>query len=242
MALDLHIPNPCPMRWEELQPVGDGKRLCTRCARRVTDFRGMSDDEIAFAHAVADGPVCGVYDEAQLRSGAPPPPPRSHLVTLALGATLLSGTAAAQAPDPSPPVAVQPADPPPRTRDAEPAPSDAPIAESEDSFVVRGTVKDARGEPLPGAFVAMDGTPFRTRTDSLGGFALRIHDASALPGMVQLRFFALGYESKTLRVSRADPRPGVDIVLPTAVIAVQGIVVRAAPRRPWLLRAIRSIF
>ena len=239
MALDLHIPNPCPMRWEELQPTGDGVRLCTRCARRVTDFRGMSDDQIARVHAEADRPICGVYDEAQLRPRAvAPPSARSRLVTLALGATLLSGTAAAQAPGPSQSVATEPANPPPHAPDAEHAPADAPAPEVEDSFVVRGTVRNAQGQPLPDAFVEVAGTQNRAMTDSLGRFILRIGDASARRGAVRLRFFSIGYEGRTVSVL-GSPAPGLDVVLPSAVV---GLVGPSAPRRPWLVRAFRSIF
>jgi hypothetical protein len=241
MTLPISISNPCRERWDKMTPVGDGTRLCARCERRVTDFRGMSDYEIALAHALGDGRVCGVYDASQLRGGeAPPPRPRSGLVTLALGATLLSGTAAAQATGADAHPTTQPADAPSRPQRAEVAPHEAASPAVEDSFIVRGTVKDARGEVLPGVSVLVDNSPYRARTDSVGRYTLKIRGEIPLPTMLRLRFASLGYHSQIVEVSTSAADAHVDVTLGVSVLTMEGIVV-PAPRRTWLSRAIRAI-
>lgn len=241
MALHIRIPTPCTQRWEELEPAEDGTRLCSRCRQSVTDFRGMRDDEVALAHALAGGRICGVYDEAQLRGDTtrrPPAPPR--LVKLALGATLLSGTAAAQSSSPpSAPTVQTPLSPLRATA------SDAAAAETQaapaDTFVVRGTVRDEEGKPLAGAIVVVEGgDPNRhARTDSLGAYTLALD--SRPKG--RLRFAQLGRHSVLADVPPGDPAPRVDATLRIAAIELTtGIVVRAAPPHRSIFDRVLSIF
>lgn len=243
MALDIRIPEPCTQRWEDLEPAGDGTRLCTRCYQRVTDFRGMSDDEVALAHALAGGRICGVYDEAQLRGEAQrrgPAPPR--LVTLALGATLLSGTAAAQS-SPSPrAAAVQTPLLPSRTPAPDAAEAEAPPPVPADTFVIRGTVRDEQGQPLPDAFVVVVGEMnLRARTDALGAYTLRLGDLPA-GERVTLQFVKLGRHGVLADVRTDDREPRVDATLPVAVVEIEGIVVRAPPQRKSIFQRLRSLF
>ena len=63
---------------------------------------------------------------------------------------------------------------------------------------VKGVVKDAKGEPLIGVSVSIEGTPNGTITDMDGRYRL---DAS--PG-AQLRFSYVGFQSHTLRVGHGD--------------------------------------
>jgi hypothetical protein len=243
MALDIRIPEPCTRRWEDLEPAGDGTRLCTRCQQRVTDFRGMSDDEVTLAHALAGGRICGVYDETQLRGDAQrrvPAPPR--LVTLALGATLLSGTAAAQT-SPSPrAAAVQTPLAPSRTPSPDAAEAEVPPPVPADTFVIRGTVRDEQGQPLPGASILVVGeTNLRARTDSLGAYVLRLGDRRS-GQRVTLQFIQLGRRSVLAEVSADDRAPRVDATLPAAVVEIEGIVVRATPQRQSIFQRLRSLF
>jgi hypothetical protein len=240
MALDIRIPDPCTQRWEDLEPSADGTRLCSRCHQHVTDFRRMSDDEVALAHALAGGRISGVYDEAQLRGDTPrrpSAPPR--LVTLALGATLLSGTAAAQsaAPPGTPTVQTPPSPPRVPTADADAAqPSPAPA----DTFVIHGTVRDEEGRPVPDAYV----TVFKeekviARTDSLGAYTLALPEHPR--GPLRLQFIRLGLRPVVVDVPAA-PEPQVDPVLTFEAIDTIGLVVLATPPRRSIIQRVLSIF
>lgn len=55
----------CKQIWDDMKVV-DGGRLCQKCQNVLIDFRGMSDDEIAFHHINSDKPVCGLYDDERL--------------------------------------------------------------------------------------------------------------------------------------------------------------------------------
>lgn len=240
MALDIRIPDPCTQRWEDLERADDGTRLCSRCHQHVTDFRGMSDDEVALAHALAGGRICGVYDEAQLRGDAPrrvPTPPR--LVTLALGATLLSGTAAAQSASPPSPPTVQTPLTPPRVlaADADAAqPSPAPA----DTFVISGTVRNEEGQPVPDAYVRVFGEGrVIARTDSLGAYTLALAERPRRP--LQLQFIRLGLRPVVVDVP-AVPEPRVDAVLTFETIDTIGLVVLATPPRRSIIQRVLSIF
>jgi len=243
MTLNLRIPNPCSQRWDDMPAAGDGRRWCTRCERRITDFRGMSDGEIERVHALSDVPVCGVYDEAQLRPSVRQAcPPRSKLVALALGTTLLSGTASAQsaAADRHPSI-VQPADASPRPRDAE-APAEAPSPAGADTLIIRGTVRDADGRTIAGAIVRLGGTVIGTRTDARGGYELRVGERAALPSTLRLYFTQLGWSFHTVEVSSADPEPRVDVTLTPSAITLDRIVVGVVVRESFLTRLLKSIF
>lgn len=241
MALPIRIPVSCTQRWEELEPAENGTRLCSRCHQHVTDFRGMSYDEVMLAHALAGGRICGVYDESQLRGDTPrrpTAPPR--LVTLALGATLLSGTAAAQSSSPPSTPTVQTPLTPPRVpaADAEAAqPSPAPT----DTFVIRGTVRDEEGRPLHGAMIVVEGQANRRAwTDSLGTYTLKFDERR--PGeSVRLRFIQLGRDGVIVDVPRKLPEMQIDATLEPSVVEIEGIVVRAAPERRSILHRVLSI-
>lgn len=243
MTLDLRIPSPCRQRWDDMPAADDGRRWCARCDRRITDFRGMTDDQVQLVHALSAGPACGVYDEAQLRPAAPlPSPQRSGLVTLALGATLLSGTAAAQpATVDRRPATQQPVDASTRLKETETPP--APSSPDADSLVVRGTVRDEDGKPLRDVLVVV-GNAARARTDSLGGYEVRFAGRGQLPPTVWLRFAQLGRESRTFEVSTDGAEAYVDAVLETYSLPLtQGIVITAvALRESFLVRLWKSIF
>src|SRR5688500_20342168 len=46
--------------------------------------------------------------------------------------------------------------------------------------MVRGTVKDANNNPLPGATVAVKGTAQQTTTDAEGSFSINVQDNTAV--------------------------------------------------------------
>src|SRR5262249_32432999 len=85
------------------------------------------------------------------------------------------------------------------------------------SVQVSGTIKDEKGEPLPGANVLVKGTTVGTTTDAAGSYSLSIPD-----GNVTLVFSFIGYTSKEVPVN-AQSR--IDVTLDPDIISLSEVVV-----------------
>ncbi len=68
------------------------------------------------------------------------------------------------------------------------------VAYGQGSRVIKGTVKDAAGDPLPGAFVVVSGTTNGTSTDLDGNYSLTVSSGKTL------EFSFIGYVSKTVEI------------------------------------------
>ncbi|HEY0610344.1 MAG TPA: carboxypeptidase-like regulatory domain-containing protein, partial [Chitinophaga sp.] len=80
-----------------------------------------------------------------------------------------------------------------RSDSAASSPDIAPVMQQ---YAIQGTVKDAKGEPLPGVTVAIKGTNTGAITDVYGRFRLNVSSDKR----VTLEFSALGFESQTVDV------------------------------------------
>lgn len=60
----------CDQVWEEMEETGCG-RLCQQCSKTITDFRNLSNEEVARIHMFSTTPVCGVYRPDQLKIPSP---------------------------------------------------------------------------------------------------------------------------------------------------------------------------
>jgi hypothetical protein len=220
----------CDQPWDEMEPVGDGRRTCARCERRLVDFRGLSLDEVAQIHAASEVPLCGAYAPEQI-TGAP----RFNLprlVTLGVGATLLSSPGSAQTQRPTPP---SPQDSVLARVAEEPASGDTLI----ETKVLRVAVRDsATGAGVPNVMVSVEGSPRRTLTDSQG--VARIQFPRGAPAAVVLRAAILGYEPDRTPVVMRGTSPEAQIVLRQSRIEYVGVIVRRV-RPPWWKRFLRSI-
>jgi len=220
----------CDQSWDAMAEVGDGRRFCTRCRNPVTDFRGMTKEEITLAHLMSDERVCGVYSPEHLKpvSSSDPTRGRSALVTLALGASLLAARADAQVVErPATEQAQRPAgaQPPQSGRDEAAAPLHA--APQDDTLVIRGTVRLAGdGAPVAQAMVMVAGTQLRTITDTSGGYTLRVPGTAR--GDLRLRVARIGMTTREIAVHarRGETRVDVDDVeMAVTAIGLMGIVV-----------------
>ena len=64
-SLTVQIPQPCPERWDAMQPNGPG-RFCASCRKTVVDYTALSDRELAQQLNQASGDVCGRLGADQL--------------------------------------------------------------------------------------------------------------------------------------------------------------------------------
>jgi Carboxypeptidase regulatory-like domain len=222
----------CDQRWDAMAEVGDGRRFCTRCSSPVTDFRGMTKEQITLLHVMSDERVCGVYSPEHLKPvSSEPGRGRSALVTLALGASLLAARADAQVAErPASEQAQLPADSrSPRQAPDETSASHRPPAQ--DTLVIRGTVRQAGdGAPVAQAMVMVVGTQLRTITDTSGGYTLRV--PGTMRGELRLSVGRIGMETRTVAIHarRGETRVEVaDIAMATSVIGLLGVMVETRP-------------
>lgn len=60
------IPEPCNVPWNGMRPVDTDQRHCSSCAKVVTDFSKMSDDELMLYFRHNGGKICGRLSATQL--------------------------------------------------------------------------------------------------------------------------------------------------------------------------------
>src|SRR5688572_17110112 len=61
----LTIDTPCQQDWSSMTRTDDGK-YCSKCAKNVVDFTGLSDSEIIGLIERTPGPLCGNLNGQQL--------------------------------------------------------------------------------------------------------------------------------------------------------------------------------
>lgn len=60
------IPEPCSEDWEKMRVVDDEHRHCDSCARTLTDFTKMSDDELVLFFKYNNKKLCGRFSQNQI--------------------------------------------------------------------------------------------------------------------------------------------------------------------------------
>lgn len=60
------IPEPCSEDWEKMHVVDDEHRHCDTCARTLTDFTKMSDDELVLFFKYNNKKLCGRFLKQQI--------------------------------------------------------------------------------------------------------------------------------------------------------------------------------
>ena len=149
----IHLPAPCPARWDDLTPAPGG-RHCAACNHIVVDFTTLSEAD-TLAALRQPGRVCGRFRPEQL--AASDTPAGGWARWLAAVAVTLSAC------ETSPPATVAPST------------SAVPTALSA-TLRVQGQVLDAAsGQPLDGAIVISEqDTTRHTRTSTDGQFSLEL--------------------------------------------------------------------
>lgn len=92
------------------------------------------------------------------------------------------------------------------------------IPAAQESVVIRGTVKDQQGAPLPGVTILIKGTTLGTSSDKDGRFELRLPD----PAGITLVFTFIGMESAVITLK--DDKP-LQVVLKELTSEVEEVVV-----------------
>ncbi|WP_129716041.1 TonB-dependent receptor [Pedobacter sp. SYP-B3415] len=103
------------------------------------------------------------------------------------------------------------------------APKPAPAssgASRQDDLTIKGIVKEANGEPLPGVTVRVSGTQTAVSTSSTGTFTIKVPSESAV-----LIFSAIGYDRQEVTVGK---QRSINLTLTQTSESLQEVVVKIA--------------
>ena len=222
---ELSIPKPCHENWDAMTADQQG-RFCGACQKTVIDFTGMSDRQIAAFFKKPVGNVCGRFGGDQLNRIIEVPRKRipwiKYFFTIALPAFLLSKKAAAQG-EVRLKGKVAMCERPALIRGDTAL---LPPQKSQVPKVIRGSVVDESGNPLPGASVFIKNTNRGVATDELGKFKVELQNKNE----TELIISYVGFEMRTVNISEKD---SISITLNSAmqgeVVVTLGLVVRKKP-------------
>jgi TonB-linked SusC/RagA family outer membrane protein len=93
-------------------------------------------------------------------------------------------------------------------------------AAGENTYVLRGTVNDNEGLPMPGVTITQKGTNNMVHTDQNGYFAIYVSDSNNT-----LIFSYLGYEQKEVKYSRGASTTSIVVALTASKSILQEVVV-----------------
>ncbi|HEX8607642.1 MAG TPA: carboxypeptidase-like regulatory domain-containing protein, partial [Pedobacter sp.] len=105
-------------------------------------------------------------------------------------------------------------------------------------FSITGTIRDKKGEAIPGAAVYLSGYKIATVADNDGKFAL----ANLKPGNYDLLVQVIGFLPQNKNVVLSDRTVKVDIALAENVTELSEVVNKADPNRQRYLSMFKSSF
>ena len=187
-----HIPEPCHEDWNKMTPEGKG-RFCASCNKQVIDFSLMSDQQVLNYFKNATGNTCGRFANDQLERPThetTQPKKKVWWVAAVMPLLLLINKANAQTKGKvliNKPYTVS-------TKidrltgfvvsSAEP---------TQGGKIIRGSVQNQNGIPVPFATVSLKNSIANTITDSLGNFELH---TPSVADTVYINVSSHGYESR----------------------------------------------
>lgn len=185
--IEIKLTNPCQQSWEEMTPQVGGK-FCGSCQKTVTDFTGMTDNQLIefFKQNRQDG--CGRFHTDQLHSPLPMPAKKipwiRYMLQISIPAMLMTLKASSQRLVSFTTTSIQVMNKGTELR------VDVPVS-------VTGQVKDLGGQPVPFASVIVAESSRGTAADENGWFTLELG-----PGERAVEISSVGFETKKLVVSR----------------------------------------
>jgi hypothetical protein len=103
---------------------------------------------------------------------------------------------------------------------------------------ISGTIKDNKGETLPGAGVYLSGYKTATVTDNSGNFVL----TNLKPGNYDVLVQMMGYLPYTKNVIISDKNVNVSIILQENTISLNEVVIQADPNRDKYINLFKEFF
>ena len=200
----------CNQIWNDM-PTSEKGKICNKCHNTIHDFRNFSSLEIALVHSKSKSKVCGLYNEEQLENNfqAKTIPKKRHTFKLSTMGLLLTSVIQSQIP-------AQQTD----TTHVETYIDSEKIKEknqnssidslnkqkhSTDSLkIVRGIVKDSKGEFLPGCSVYIKEVNDAVISNFEGEFNIDVTDKLKQSDTLSLDFQYVGYGRKEVIITNSD--------------------------------------
>lgn len=113
----------------------------------------------------------------------------------------------------------------------------AKICFAQQNYVLSGTVKDKRGEVLPGAGVYVSGYKMATVTDDNGNYTLPLK-----PGNYDILVQLIGYITVNKNIIIADKAIKLDLVLEESITQLSEVTIKPDPNRAHYLAMFKDFF
>ncbi|MCF6402276.1 carboxypeptidase-like regulatory domain-containing protein [Chitinophaga filiformis] len=161
----ISIPTPCHESWDAMTPADKG-RFCQSCQKTVTDFSGMSNQQIISYLKSRRGKVCGRFHADQLNKelSMPANSKKQPFASIAAMVAALS-------------IAIPTVEAKSKAEKIQLAPERSGITPQQTDTLprIRGIVIDSISKAVvPGAIIILKGQEPYTLTDSAGKFELQI--------------------------------------------------------------------
>lgn len=237
----------CGQVWEDMN-VCNGGRKCSKCANVITDFRGMSEWDIAVTHALSKDKVCGLYDKTMLNPHVKVKQVKRlwnvavpGMIGLFLYGTQANAKTNSKIPQEQHQVEYS------SQLDIEKGINNKQQVQNSDTIkVVRGYLYDSANAAIVGGNIIIDGTRSGTVTDVDGAFALDVTNDFELKEDITLIVAYIGYGEQRILISKEEFKNKKELKIEPIVLQedymMESFVVKreSLPKRLW--RGIKNIF
>jgi len=219
--IQLHIPEPCHEKWNNMTPVEKG-RFCGSCQKQVVNFANMNDEQVvAFFKRQTTGSVCGRFMQDQLDRRIEIPKKRipwvKYFFQFALPAFLLTKKASAQGE-----VKVLTGDTIVMAVSSNTdASKNVADVEQKREKIIRGRVIDETDRGIPYATIFIKATTIGVAADSTGNFAIKY---SGREQTVLLVSSSIGFKETETIVNLNEMVDSIITVLPSNNMLTEVIV------------------
>lgn len=215
-TITLSISQPCHESWNEMTPADKG-RFCLNCQKTVTDFSGMSDQQILSFLSNRQGNVCGRFHTEQLNREIRVPgntrrQPIISIAAMVAALTVLTPSVQAQV----------------KQERIQLAPDESTVPQPLDTLPhITGVVKDSTTNAvLPGAIVKIKGHAMQTVTDSTGKFEFQIPVGIAGNDII-LEVEYIGFMKREVVVPLASEIINIDILMQPVIVPMRSLTMGA---------------
>ncbi len=200
----IQIDNPCAENWNTMTKTDKGK-FCAMCEKTVIDFSKLTDNEILKIIQGNNKNLCGRFTQTQLNRVLIDTSPQisPKLYQFLAGLLLFSANTSADANA----ITEKPKITSFETETKNPIISEKdtiPKAKNQTDFTITGKITDSKKEAIPGAIIALKGSPtIATVANDNGEFSLRV-PSDLVEGTITLIIEAATFEDTTFMISKKD--------------------------------------
>ena len=192
-TLQVQIHQPCDEKWDDMHPLPGG-RFCDACEKTVVDFTQMTDNEVVRFLQKNNQSLCGQFKEEQLNIDLAIPRTPSSFQKWKSAAAIAAGLLSWNA------VAAQTNSVGEGMEWVENMNQKVTDKKQNPKQLVKGKVKDARGESLIGANILLDNHR-GTTTNVEGEFELEV---PADWESFELTFSYVGFETQVIELGKKE--------------------------------------